>query len=181
MRRTYFWGVLFILIGGGAVVKQFININLPTSTVIFSAIFIFWGISILTGNYIPHERYGHRHRYRDRDQDPFIKNQGRSYNLQGKYDVIFSDRTIDLTTLNLPETNKNIKIDTIFARSYVKINPEIPAIIKVNAVFAGAYLPNKTNISFGEYTYTTRGFKEGSPYYYIKADVVFGQMDIVEA
>ena len=178
MRRTYFWGILLILIGVLAVVRQFINIYLPTSTIVFSAIFIFWGISILTGSHRPHER--RRHRERDREDDPFIKNQGTSYGMQEKYDVMFSDRTIDLTTLALPEKNKKIKIDTIFGRSYVKINTDIPAMIKVNAVFAGAYLPNKTNISFGEYTYTTRGFKEGLPYYYIKADVVFGEMDIVE-
>lgn len=142
----------------------------------------FWGISILTGNYMPHEKHRHKATDRggDRQDDPFTKNQSKNYGVQEKYDVIFSDRTIDLTTLDLPKENKRIKIDTIFGKSYVKINPEIPALVKANAVFAGAYLPNKTNISFGEYTYTTRGFKEGSPYYYIKADVVFGQMDIVE-
>ena len=178
MRRNYFWGILLILIGVGAVAKQFINIDLPTSTIIFSSILILWGISILTGNYIPHER--HRHRHREREEDAFTKQERNNYTFQDKYDVIFGDRTIDLTMLNLPDKNKNIKIDTVFARSYVKINPQIPAVIKVNAVFAGAYLPNKTNISFGEYTYTTKGFKEGLAYYYIKADVVFGQMDIVE-
>ena len=183
MRRNYIWGIILILVGVGAVAKQFININLPTRTIIFFAFFILWGISILTGHHTPFERHSHRHRDRDRDRqqdDPFIKNQGTSYGVQEKHDVIFSDTTIDLTALVLPETNKNIKIDTIFARSYVKINPEIPAIIKVTAMFAGAYLPNRTNISFGDYTYTTKGFKEGSPYYYIKADVIFGQMDIVE-
>ncbi|MBC8060873.1 MAG: hypothetical protein H7Y18_09425 [Clostridiaceae bacterium] len=178
MRRTYFWGILFIVIGVGAVVKEFVEINLPTSTIIFSAIFIVWGISILTGNYMPHER--RRHRHRDSEDTAFTKSESRGYAMQEKYDVIFGDRTIDLTTLNLPEKNRNIKIDTIFARSYVKINPQIPALIKVNAVFAGAYLPNKTNISFGEYTYTTKSFNQAVPYYYIKVDVVFGQTDIVE-
>jgi hypothetical protein len=174
MRKNNFWGILLILLGITFIGRRVFQLNLPTLTVIFSFVFIYWGISMIVAK--PEEpRDG-----RGSEERIFTDSEIKANINQDKYDILFSSSTVDLTTLPVPLEKRKIKIDTIFSRSIIRINPEVPALIKVDAVFASAHLPNNTHISFGDYTYATRSYREGLPHLYIKADVVFGQMDIIE-
>jgi hypothetical protein len=50
----------------------------------------------------------------------------------------------------------------------------------MNSAFGNAVAPDHSSISFGEYTYRSKSYKEGQPYLKIEADVVFGKLDITE-
>jgi hypothetical protein len=73
-------------------------------------------------------------------------------------------------------------VTTIFGSGVLKINPDIPVVIKVDSVFANAHFPDGTNISFGDYTYhSPRKAEQDVAPLEIKADVVFGDLTIVNS
>lgn len=174
MRRNYFWGFLLIAIGAAYIARHVLNIYFPIGTIIFAFVFIFWGISLITRN--PDEK----HNSREREEYVFSNNNIKGNSVQDKYDIIFGSGNIDLTTLTMPTENRSIKIDIIFSSGLIRINPDIPAIIRVDSAFASAQLPDNARITFGNYSYVTRSFKQGLPYVNIKVDVVFGRADIIE-
>lgn len=174
MRKNYFWGVLFIVLGVAFIAKKVLFLHIPIMTLIFSFILIWWGISLISGK--PRVKI----EFDERDRTPFSFGEMKATDKQNKYDIIFSNSTVDLTTLPIPLENKTIKIDTVFARSLIKINPDVPAVIKISSAFAAAHLPNNSVITFGEYTYVTRSYREGMPHLYIKTDVVFGNTEVIE-
>lgn len=180
MRRNYFWGLLLIVIGAVFFVEQILYIDIPVFTIVCSFVLIYWGITILFGSAKPETK---RVEYTDHSSSHdsiFTNEEIKSTGLQDKFDMIFSNTFIDLTTLPMPTSNKKIKVDCLFSRGLVKVDPDIPALIKASAVFGAAYLPNGTNISFGDYTYATRAYNQNMPYYVIKVDTVFGHLDVVE-
>lgn len=207
MGRSYFWGLLLILIGTAYILRQVLNIFLPIGTLVGSFVLIYWGVSLIIGKGEVHH-HRHHHRRRDRDMDSFSSDnyqdstnyQGstnyqerkpehtdifssgeiKATNEQDRYNIIFGNSTIDLRTLPTPLETRTIKIDAVFSKVFIRINPEVPAVIKADCVFSGVRFPNNTQISFGDYTYTTRAYKEGMPYLLIKTDVVFGSADIIE-
>lgn len=182
MRRNYFWGLLLIVIGGVFFIEQILYIDIPVFTIICSFVLIYWGIDILLGNAKPNvKRVEYSNHGNGNSHDSiFTNDEIKATGIQDKFDIIFSNSMVDLTTLPIPTSNRKVKVDCIFSRALVKIDTDIPALIKVGAVFSSAYLPNGTSISFGDYTYATRAYNQNMPYYAIKVDVVFGHLDVVE-
>lgn len=184
MRRNYFWGILFILIGFTYVARQILDIYFPIGTLVIAFVLIYWGISLITGHsgkreHHFHEREGNYHA--GNEQNMIFSNcEMKANSEQDKYNLIFSSGIIDLRTLQIPLEKRTIKVDVIFSKGLIRINPDIPAIIKVDSAFASARFPSHTQISFGNYTYFTRSYKEGMPHLNIKVDVVFGSVDIIE-
>lgn len=173
VRKNNFWGIIFLLIGISFIAKRIIYINVFHFIVPLA--FIYWGV-----NRIPRRRERNFRLESGKSNVIFNSAEIVASPHQNKYDVIFSNAVIDLTTLPVPLDYRHIKIDTVFSRSLIKINPDVPAIIKVSSVFSSAHMPNGSMISFGDYTYATRSYREGLPHLYIKADVVFGHTDIIE-
>lgn len=184
MRRNYFWGILLILIGLTYIARQVFNIYFPLGTLIVAFALIYWGISLITGNSGKREHHFHVNEgnyHNGNEQNMIFSNCDMKANSeQDKYNLIFSSGTIDFRTMQIPLENRNLKIDVIFSKGLIRINPDIPAIFKVDSAFASARFPNNTQISFGNYTYKTRSYKEGMPHLYIKVDVVFGSADFIE-
>lgn len=184
MRRNYFWGILCILIGVTYVARQILNIYFPISTLIIAFILIYWGISLITGHSGKREHHFNNREcnyHAGNEQNIIFSNcETKVNNEQDKYNLIFSSGIIDLRTLNMPLENRSLKVDVIFSKGLIRINPDIPAVIKVDSAFANARFPNNTQVSFGNYTYVTRSYKQDMPHLYIKIDVVFGSADIME-
>jgi hypothetical protein len=53
-------------------------------------------------------------------------------------------------------------------------------VIRTNAAFASAEMPDGNSISFGNYSYKTKTFSPGTNYLEIEASVVFGKLSIIE-
>jgi predicted membrane protein len=179
MKKNYFWGIILIVFGITYIIKRIFDLNFSVFSVVLATALILWGISMITKK-SKDEEYKH-----SEDEESYQKNYSQNNikhtNFKKEYDIIFGSSIVDLRDMPVPLANHKIVIDTVFGKSIIKINPEVPILIKSSAVFANAAFPNKSVISFGDYTYATPAYAEGFPYVKIVADVVFGTMDIEES
>ena len=170
-----FWGIFFLILGATIILKTFFNINIPLIRIFIALFFIWIGIKILVGGSI----------FKSNKNGVVFGeakiNAGDIKESKDEYSIIFGRGTIDFTNIDFGKINNNeININTIFAYSLIKINPEIPIIINLDSAFARAKLPDKTITSFGSYTYKTKSYNNEKPYIKINIDVVFGSIDIIE-
>jgi hypothetical protein len=110
----------------------------------------------------------------------FMNGETKATELHNKYDFTFSNAVLDCTELPVPLQDKNIKIDVTFSKCVIKINPDVPAIIRIDTSFSNVRLPSNNSITFGEESYATRGYRRGLPCYYIQLDVSFSDVNIIE-
>jgi len=173
MGAGIFWGMLLIVIGLGIVIRIVFNINFPLFKFIIAFFFIFIGIKILVGNFgMWHGKV---------DENTTIFSESRINGLQDnfkEYNVIFGNSIIDLRDIDLSKESKEIKVNTIFAGTEIKIDDKTPVRIKADAAFASADLPKGNSAVFGTTKYESETFSSDTNYLYIKADVVFGSIEV---
>lgn len=173
MGAGIFWGILLILIGLGIVIRVVFNIDFPLIKFIIAFLFIFIGIKILFGN------FGSWRGKVDENTTIFsesrINGQNESYK---EYNVIFGSSVIDLRDIDLTDGSKEIKVNTIFGGTEIKINEKTPVRIKADAAFASAEMPRGNSAVFGTSRYESENFRSDTNHLYIKADVVFGSIEV---
>ena len=167
-----FWGIFLIVIGLTIVVKVVFGINIPLMRIILALLLIYIGVSILLGGSCARK-----------SSPDVIFNESRIKvgEPAAKYDIVFGKGEIDLTALKVKPGITRIKVNTVFGSGTIKLRSDQPVKIKLSSAFAGAKLPDKNLVSFGEYTYRSPGLDEGRDYLYIEASVVFGELEIVPA
>jgi predicted membrane protein len=165
-----FWGVFLILIGLVIVIRVIFGIHIPLFKIAFSLFLIYLGVSVLVG--------GSRLK---RSDNTVIFNDASFENVKpyANYDIVFGRSTIDLTKVELADKITRVKVNTVFGSSVVKINPELPVIVKVTSAFAAARFPDGNQIALGNYIYKTGKFSTQKNFLEIEANVVFGEMDII--
>jgi hypothetical protein len=176
MGTSMFWGVLLIIIGLSLVIKIVFNIDFPVFKIILAFIFIYIGLKILLGHsFRPfHER---------KTDSEVIFGESTFNNVEdGKeYNVVFSKGSFDLRNIPLrTDGPTRVKINTVFGGAKILIDKNKPIRIKADAVFSGAQMPNGNSTAFGSTIYTSDSLDLTKPFLDIKADVVFGGLDIVE-
>jgi hypothetical protein len=171
-----FWGALLIIIGVTVIIKVLFNIHIPLVRIIFAFLLIYIGIWFLVGGQWRPEWQPRGNTILFNDLTITVSKPSSE-----EYNVIFSQGTIDFTGVALNKGVTGVKLNTIFSKGILKINPDIPAKIVTNSVFASAKMPDGNEVHFGsDYTYKTKSFKEDQDYLLIKADVVFGALEVVE-
>ncbi len=164
-----FWGALLILIGISAILKSF-NINIPLFRVIFAFLFIYVGVSILTGHDMGISSSGNTMLF----SDTSIK----VTNFKDKeYNVLFGKGVIDLRSVVLDGKGK-ISANIIFGSGEILLNSETPVLIKANSAFGNAEMPDTSHVTFGEITYQSNNFNENEDYLLIETNTVFGGLKI---
>ncbi|MDT8717212.1 hypothetical protein IAI10_11140 [Clostridium sp. 19966] len=119
--------------------------------------------------------------YSVKSKDVFFSSRNIVPNVHAKeYNVVFGNGSIDFTRLPVPNKVKKFKVDYVFSGGEIKINPNIPLVIKVDSVFSSAELPNIGKVSFGEEVYFSPSYRKGEPHFYIKLDTVFSSVVIRE-
>ncbi|HAN18466.1 MAG: hypothetical protein A2X13_08850 [Bacteroidetes bacterium GWC2_33_15] len=173
MGAGMFWGILLILIGLGIVIRVVFNIDFPIVKFIIAFFFIFLGIKILLGNF---NFWKVRH---DENTTMFGERRINGIDAEHKeYNVIFGSNVVDLRDIDLSQGSKEIEINVIFGSSDIKISEKTPVKIKAEAVFGSAQMPNGNTASFGSTQYKTESFSKDTNYLYIKADAVFGGIQV---
>ena len=167
-----FWGLILILLGLSVIIQVVFHIHIPFFRILFAIILIYWGISLLTGGRICH----HSSKSSFCVTDSTIA----SSDIKSDYNVLFGKEYIDLSNPDLAAKNTNVRVNTVFGSVTIKIDPQVPTIIEVSSAFAGAQLPDKNTISFGNYTYKTKSYSRDINRLKIDARVVFGEFRIVE-
>ena len=173
MGTGMFWGILLILIGLGIVIRVVFNIDFPLIKFIIAFFFIFIGIKIIFGNFNIIDRKA--------NEQTTIFSESRIDGLEEdykEYNVIFGSSILDLRDVDLSKESKEIKINTIFGASVVKIDKDTPVRIKAEAAFAAVDLPNGNTAAFGTAKYESGTFSKDTNYLYIKVDVIFGDFKI---
>jgi len=167
MGAGLFWGALLILIGLSIIIRVVFNVDFPLIKFIIAFFFIFIGIKLLVGNF----------NFKKVDEDTTIFSESKIEGLDEdfkEYNVIFGSSVIDLRNIDLSKGNKEIKINTIFGGTVLKVNKDLPYRIKADAAFGGAELPNGNAAAFGTAKYESETFSRDTNHLYVKVDVVFG-------
>lgn len=166
-----FWGVVLICIGVLAILKSVFNINIPIFRTSVALFIIYVGISILVNGFY-FEREQHSVIFESHDVEVAESNE--------KSEIIFGSGTVDFSDYTLAEDRPRHEVNVIFSSGRIEIPAELPAKLVVSSAFGSANLPDGSSISFGEHSYKTSSYKEGENYLYIKANVVFGSLKVVE-
>lgn len=95
-----------------------------------------------------------------------------------EYNIIFGSSIIDMRDIDFSSKSKEIKINTIFGGSVLKIDEDTPVKIKADAAFGNADLPNGNTAAFGTAKYESETFSKDTNYLFVKVDVVFGDFKV---
>ena len=164
-----FWGAVLVLMGLSFILKAAFNIDIPIFRVLVGLHFIYFGLQILLGTH-----------GRDRTCGPIpsgglVSPDGRN----GEYNVVFGKGVIDLTGIEIKDRMMEVKANTVFGASTVKLKARTPARVKVNTAFGSARLPSGDSSAMGTLLYKTPSFQEGKPHLALEVNAVFGSSDLV--
>lgn len=171
MGAGIFWGVILVIIGLGIIIRVVFNIHFPIFKFLVAFFFIFIGLRILFGSF-------GLFRWEAKETDILFKEEQVRPEDKKEYNVIFGSGEFDLRDIDLSQGNYQVKVNTIFGGTVIKVASNIPTRIEVDAVFAGAQLPKGNSAVIGSSLYTNEAYVEGDKYLYIKADVVFGSVEV---
>jgi hypothetical protein len=178
MGAGMFMGIFFILIGAGIVIKILFNIDFPVIKVLVAFFFVWIGLRIMFGNF--HTGFvtseGNKH------DVVFGEKKWKSDSMAaGEYNCVFGKAVYDLRDYQLKGTETEyMEIHTVFGGSVLKIRKDMPVKIEANSAFAGVQMPNGNMTSFGSNKYESAAYRPDSAHLRIKAEVVFGGLQIEE-
>lgn len=172
MGTGIFWGIILILIGLGLVIRVVFNVEFPLFKIIIAFFLIFLGLRLLFGG---SGIFG----FHTGENDVLFseKRFENPRNLQ-EYNVVFGKGNFYFSGKDLSQSSVKIRINTIFGGSTLHIPRDMPVVIRANAVFGGAELPDGNTAVFGSSTYKSEKFNPGENHLDIKADVVFGGLQV---
>ncbi len=168
---SFFWGAVVILIGLSIILNAVFNIKIPVFSIIIALIFIYLGLKILFGS------FGIK---TSKNTVVFSSSDIKSSNKNEEYNIIFGRGSIDLSEVELDDEFLDYEINVVFGKGDVVIDPTKPVIVKVSSVFSGAHLPDGNVAAIGNNSYVSPGYVKGERYISVRADVVFGELNIIE-
>lgn len=164
--QSYFWGIFLIGTGVLMILKYQLKLNIALPRIIVGVLFLALGVSMLVGGF----------GVKTKSNMFFSEGTLEVNKPERDYNVVFGNMVIDLTNIPEDELNKAIEINAIFGNTTIKLDPEIPTIIKLNSAFGSAATPDGTNITFGDHVFVTG---EGDPVLRIESNTVFGKTEFV--
>jgi len=170
LSSSVFWGVVVVMFGLSLLFKAVFNVDIPVFRVVLGLIVVYIGLRVLVGWHGCF--YNNSVAFSEARFSP-----GKS----GDYKVMFGKGTIDLRSSSAKAVDGKISVDTIFGESVLLVDESVPMKIEIDAVFAGASIPNGNNMAMGSCIYTTKAYKAGEKYVDVKADVVFGSLRVIGA
>lgn len=175
MMSGIFWGTFLILLGMLILINVIFGIKLPFIRLLIGIILIYLGITFITGLTIKNIQ---KKNYATFMAKTLVNINDFNIQDQNKYEhtTIFGSSHLNLSDITPTEHPREITINVVCGESEIKINPQIPTHIIVNAAFAHVEFPDNTKISFGTYTHQTN--KESK--FTINIRVVFGKIKIIE-
>ena len=165
------WGLFFILLGVAVIVKHTLHVDIPVLRFFFAFFLIYLGIQIILGG------------FRKESCSPnVVFDQGRveASGKDGQYNVVFGKGVIDLGKVDFKDKDLTLEANTIFGSSTVKLNPAVPTLVKANAAFGNARLPDSSTSAIGTTLYKNKAYREGKPCLTLQLNVVFGESVVLE-
>lgn len=168
-----FWGIILIIIGISLIIKVVFKIDFPVMKVLIAFFFIYLGIKILAGN-VGFAKIKSGPNDVIFSESTFVHETS----LPAEQNVVFGRAVFDLRNFKESSLPTDIHINTVFGNSEILIRKSMPVIIKVDAAFAGATLPNGNSNVLGSANYKSDNFDETKPHLTIRTDAVFSALKI---
>jgi predicted membrane protein len=165
-----FWGILLILFGIWVILSAVFHINFPMGKILFALFFFYLGIVVITGG-VKSKKTS--------TQAVFSESNMKFDGNNREMNIVFGRGVLDLTDASKFKTG-TMEFNTIFGAGAIILGKDQPVKIRVDSAFSGAKFPDGNTVSFGSYSYTTPAFKEGKDALIIKANVVFGGLEVTQ-
>jgi predicted membrane protein len=169
------FGVFFLLLGVSMLLKVFFKVQFPLVRVCFAVFLLYLGIRMVFGTFSIFETF------RGKDTRSVVFAEGDlTYKETGEdvahYSVIFGRATIDLTHVPLDERDVRVEINDVFGSVRVLIDSKAPAVIRANAVFADAKMPDDNLVAFGTLKYAPQKKSGKLHTLTVESNAVFGSL-----
>jgi hypothetical protein len=163
-----FWGILLILFGIWVIFSAIFHINFPLGKILMALFFFYMGILIITGGFKSKKTT---------TQAVFSESTMKFDGNNSEMNVLFGRGVLDLANSSKFKAG-SMEFNTVFGAGVIIVGKDQPVKIRVDSAFSGAKFPDGNTVSFGSYTYSTPAFKEGKDSLVIKANVVFGGLEV---
>ena len=171
MGPAVFWGIVLVIIGLSMVFKIIFNVSL--FRIFFGIFIIFIGIRILFGPKIFPVSKKHTDTIFEEKKYTSVAGNRTEYN------VVFGKSAYDFRNIDISsDKTKKIKINIVFGSAKIRLNKEVPYLVKTETIFGKSKLPNGNTIHFGDLEYSNN--KSDSSRLIVHTSVVFGSLDIVQ-
>jgi len=167
-----FWGSVLILLGLSVIIEHVFHINIPVFKIVFACLLIYIGIRLLLGG------LGIRSfdtRMRACNFGVIEAKSGGGHD----YSVVFGKGEIDLRGVTAGKDGTAVDVDCAFGKAVVRIKESQPMVIRSDTAFGASRFPDGDTAAFGSHVYRTKAFKEGSACITVKADLAFGELEVV--
>lgn len=165
-----FWGVVLVALGAWLIVRRSFPVRIPVIRILVAALFIWVGIRALVGNPVVTDRNTSVFSQSAMTWSP---NRGREYNL------VFSSGSVDLSAAPVAEKTVRADVNVVFGSGTLHINAASPVRVTMSSAFGTVVSPEGRSVAFGDLTYATPSWREGSPALEVHATAVFGRLSIV--
>ncbi len=162
---SIFLGSLLILWGISLVIESVFGVSLPIIKIAFALLLIYGGILVIQGLY-PND-----------NQKTVVFAREKVTAVKNDYKIIMGDGHIDLSSLESPDQPLHIKVYTLLGNTVIKLNSEIPTIVHSTSILSAVHFPDKTMVSFGNYSFENNP-KKLSPQLIIDTTTVLGALEV---
>jgi hypothetical protein len=171
-----FWGSFLILLGVSVILKAF-GIDFPVIRILFALFLIAMGVRMLVGWKggcpFPSGRV-------DKGTVMFGEATFKPTPGDREHSAVFGKAVVDLTGVAVKDSDVPVEVNAVFGSADVKLDPKIPTRITVSAVFGSAQVPDGGQTAFGSLTWTNKAYQEGKPALQLRANAVFGAVEVRE-
>lgn len=166
-----FWGIVLCLLGVSMILKVVFNLDIPVFRIVMAGVLIVLGVRLLLGvSWKGLPQAGSTVLFSESD----LKGTGSDRN----FTVLFGRGTLDLGGIRPEDRKDPIEFTTVFGAGALRLDPAVPTKVTVSSAFAGAHVPDGTQVAFGSYVYRTPGQSDDAPYLDVRATVVFGELKV---
>lgn len=169
MRKYDTWTILLIIIVVVIIAPHLLKFVFSTTAILIVIAFILFIL----------KKYTNKNSFSKMD-GMFMSGEVKVTDIHNEYDFTFSNIILDYIELLTPLQDRNIKIDVNFSKCVIKLNPNVPVLIRIDSSFANVTFPNNSRITFGEQSYTTSAYKGELPCLYVNVDAAFSDVKIIE-
>lgn len=184
------WGTVLILFGASVLVSVLLGINIPLFRICLGLALLYLGVQLITcnksrvwycGNFCHQSAkvcktcFGNCNIHVD---DRMMSQDSMSL----EYATVFGNSVIDLSDLTLEAMQRRadvllVSINTVFGKTDLKLNKDIPVRIVGKSAFAKTSFPDGNMVTFGTHSYTSHAAAQ-MPLIVIQSNTVFGNLEI---
>lgn len=166
---SFFLGAFLIILGAAFFGEEIWHIDIPVFKLTVGLALIFVGLRLITNK---------KNEFGTEEAKVIFGNQPFNAGfIRPSYSVVFGSSLTDLS--NLPDgENKVVEIKCVFGEFKVKINPKSNVQIISKAAFGSLEFPDLTSYAFGDHLWRSSAYDPTQPTLTIRADVVFGSIQI---